>query len=178
MQDKVELAKQSNLTRTRKSSHKGTVLGPYRKPRYREPDPFRCAHCGSNALLAFSTIYGNGSSISRYRQGLFIKTGWAETKKQTFLAQHCAPPTRHRFVWRGMITAVGLALMYPWPFLLGTAQEANILEAGGICAVIGVLLMVTAIVYNKWIFPKKRERYSESYHCRRCGTVSYIHLES
>ena len=67
-----------------------------------------------------------------------------------------------------MIVVIGLALMDPWPFLKGTEQEANILEAGTVCAVLGVLLMSTAIGYNKWVFPQRRERYAESYHCRKC----------
>lgn len=174
----MRLPKNSYLIETTAPVKRGAVIGTYRKPGFRGTDPFRCVHCGSNALQAFSSIYGNGSSIAHYRQGLFIKTGWAETKKQTFLAQHCAPPRRRRMVWRGMIAASGLVLMYPWPLLLGASQERDILEAGAICAAVGVLLMIAAIWYNKEIFPKKHARYSDSYHCRRCGTVSYIHLEA
>jgi hypothetical protein len=154
---------------------RGVVLGAYQRPRDR--NPFHCPHCFSNFLQPFSAIYANGSSTTRYRKGLFLKTGWAESKRQTLMAENCAPPRPRKMPWRVALTSLGMAMVYSWSFLEGRPQADNLLAIGGAIAVIGVAVTAYAVRWNLYLYPKAMERYSETYHCRRCGTVSYIKVE-
>src|SRR6201993_3435215 len=48
-------------------------------------DPFRCSYCrGNNTLQSFATLYAQGSSLSKYRKVLLLKTAWSETCKESF----------------------------------------------------------------------------------------------
>jgi hypothetical protein len=83
-----------------------------RRQQYRAPytyEPFRCSYCNSpRALVAFAHIYADGSFLSRYRKGLIIKTGWAETRRQSVLAMQCAPPKKRRVCWPMLLILTGL----------------------------------------------------------------------
>jgi hypothetical protein len=169
------LARPAIARRQHLEKPRGVVLGAYRKPR--ERDPFHCPHCFSNFLQPFSAIYANGSSTTRYRKGLFIKTGWAESKRQTLMAENCAPPMPRKMPWRVALTLLGMAMAYPWSFLDGRPQAGDFLAVGGVMAVIGIAVTTYAVRWNLYHYPKAMRRYSETYHCRRCGTVCYIKVE-
>jgi hypothetical protein len=149
-----------------------------RTPYYsKERNPFRCSHCGGpNTLRAFPTVYGNGSSISRYRKGLILKTGWAETRRQSVLAEKCSPPNKRRLFWRVSFLLVSFAALL---FGKGThipfiAFPFDFSEIGAASALVGVFVTVDAVRWNILKYPLRYEQWQNSYWCVRCSRVSII----
>ncbi len=143
----------------------------------RSRDPFRCVNCGdSRSLQPYSTIHANGSSTSHYRKGLFLKTGWSESRRQTDLAKQCAPPRRRNMVWRIALLLVGAALIYPWDILAGSSYDYDLFTAGAVVVVVGICTVAAAVLWNMKRYPVLLNRYNHTYLCRRCGVVSYIQV--
>jgi hypothetical protein len=149
-----------------------------RTPSYpKERNPFRCSHCGGpNTLRAFPTVYGNGSSISRYRKGLILKTGWAETRRQSVLAEKCSPPNKRRLFWRVSFLLVSFASLL---FGKGThipfiSFPFDFSEIGAASALVAVFLVVDAVRWNILKYPLRFEQWQNSYWCVRCSRVSII----
>ncbi len=150
-----------------------TVVATQRDNRWRMS--YKCAHCGSNRDIAsFLTIYSNGSSVAKHRKGLFIKTGWAETRKQSVLAQKCAPPSK--------------ALVLPYVLLatlasLGWFCSAQLHLWDSLVSLLGwmVLANVFAIAlahsWNVTRYLKLKAEWDNTYFCRRCGRVSVIEAQ-
>src|SRR5246127_5579200 len=97
-------------------------------------DPFRCSYCrGNNTLRSFATLYAQGSSLSKYRKGLVLKTGWSETRKQSVLAMQCAPP-RKKPLWGGVLlffgAAAGLLLLTPLQLIPSVSPHVEVAFAG------------------------------------------------
>ncbi len=142
----------------------------------RDRSAFRCAYCeGTNTLRAFPVVYANGSSISRYRRGLILKTGWAETRRQSDLARSCSPPRRRRLFWRISIALVALAgVSVGKGARIPFAAAYDVSEFSGVLAILAVLLIFNAIRWNQFKYPVKMEGWQNSYFCTRCARVSVI----
>lgn len=167
----------SKLTpRSPGSRHPAVNRESQRPRRQQERSLFSCSHCGeSRTLRAFPTVYGNGSSISRYRQGLILKTGWAETRRQSVLAEKCSPPKLKKYFWRMSVLIIGLGMMLvDREIHLPIFTQSDFSSAGVVLALTGVFLMMDAIRWNKKKYPLRLEDWRNSFFCTRCSRVTVI----
>ena len=152
---------------------------PGRRQQYRPAytyDPFRCSYCNSpRTLTAFANVYATGSSLSKYRKGLVIKTGWAETRKQSVLAMQCAPPKKRHLWWPILLVLVGLGaaqvvnmspLLTPYVAQLDTISDCLI--------VAGSTAGIVAFLWNRIYYPKKMQTWDNSFYCKRCSRVTIL----
>jgi hypothetical protein len=148
--------------------------GSYRKP-YRS-DPFRCSYCNSNRTLrAFATIYAQGSSLSKYRKGLIIKTGWAETRKQSVLAMQCEPPRKRSLWWRVLLLVAGIAgnmLLPTIQFLDAYAATMDVIS--DLTILLGAFLVVDAFRWNRFSYSGRMDTWENSFFCVRCSRVTIL----
>ena len=154
-------------------------LGGQQRLYARERNPFRCSHCGtSHTLRAFLSVYGNGSSIDRYRRGLIFKTGWAETRRQSILAEKCSPPKKRRLFWRAAFLAfsVGALLWGRDSYIPLVAFPFDISEIGAALAVVGIFLTVDAVRWNRLKYPLRYSEWESSFFCVKCGRVTIIEV--
>lgn len=54
----------------------------------------RCPLCNSGSVQPFSSIYGFGTTKYRTSKGLFVPHGFEKTRRQSVMAEKCAPLTR------------------------------------------------------------------------------------
>ena len=157
------------------------MLGEAMKEIRGNSDPNACAIASSQSHSCQiprlrRRLYGNGSSISRYRKGLILKAGWAETRRQSVLAEKCSPPNRRRLFWRVSFLLVSFAALVfgkgdHIPFI---AFPFDFSEIGAASALVGVFLTVDAVRWNILKYPLRFEQWQNSYWCVRCSRVSII----
>lgn len=149
---------------------------PYQQ-RYSQTRPqsqFRCLNCGNWRIEAFGSVYSRQTSISKFKRGLILKTGWSQTRRQTDLAVRCAPP-RKRAVWWGILIAlVAVAVLRYVPTeILGVVVPSFTLPAF-IVLTFGVLVTGYAIYWNRVVYPKVLYTWENSYYCSRCDKATII----
>lgn len=157
----------------------GVIVRPaerQHRPNRIDSGPFKCDHCGFHILTALPVVYERGSSITRSRRGLILKTGWAEARKHSFQALRTAPPRKRRIVWRLLVFAVALYLVRhgdgrPVPAIHLPFDLSTLGLIGGL---IGVFLVMDAIRFNRIVYPRKMADWRDSYHCRRCNRIKII----
>ena len=171
-------ARNNGLQRSRRGQVVGQneYYGQRSQRRGSYQDPFRCSYCnGNNTLRSFGTLYSQGSSLSKYRKGLILKTGWSETRKQSVLATQCAPPRRKPLWWRFLLPIVGIAgllLLTRVELIPAIAGKAELTFA--LTALLGIFLVLDGIRWNRNTYPKKMDTWSSSYFCVRCSRVSIL----
>jgi hypothetical protein len=139
-------------------------------------DPFRCSYCsGRNTLRSFATLYAQGSSLSKYRKGLILKTGWSETRKQSVLAMQCAPPRKKPLWWRLLlliVAAAGVLLLTRVQLIPSVATNVELMLAG--TALLGVFVVLDGLRWNRFTYPRRMDTWSSSYFCVRCSRVTIL----
>ncbi|HXP09668.1 MAG TPA: hypothetical protein VN828_14265 [Acidobacteriaceae bacterium] len=139
-------------------------------------DPFRCSYCrGNNTLRSFATLYAQGSSLSKYRKGLILKTGWSETRKQSVLAMQCAPPRKKPLWWRVLLliaAAAGALLLTRVQLIPSVATNVELTLAGA--ALLGVFVVLDGLRWNRFTYPRRMDTWSSSYFCVRCSRVTIL----
>jgi hypothetical protein len=157
----------------------GEILPPrhhrqsQRQPYQQKPQsPFKCSYCGNTRIEAFANVYSRGSSLSKYRKGLILKTHWAETRKQSVLAMRCAPPKKQNIWWGLLLSLVGLAgLRYLPTVIFGVAVPA---APASLILVTGVFTTAYMFIWNRVRYPKVMARWDHSFYCSRCAKVTII----
>ena len=141
-------------------------------------DPFKCSYCGaSHTFRAFATLYAEGSSLSKHRKGLILKTGWSETRRQSVLAERCAPPRKKRVVWRSVALAIVAATMYGWRSipslpLLGSGPQAVV----AVTVILAAFYLLDGVRWNRFSYPRRMATWESSYFCKRCSRVTILQL--
>jgi len=139
-------------------------------------DPFRCSYCrGNNTLRSFATLYSQGSSLSKYRKGLILKTGWSETRKQSVLAMQCAPPRKKPLWWRVLlliVAAAGLLLLTRVELIPSVATNVELTFAA--TGLLGVFVVLDGLRWNRLTYPRRMDTWSSSYFCVRCSRVTIL----
>lgn len=134
---------------------------------------FRCFYCGNWRIESFESVYLRQSSLSKYKRGLFIKTGWAQTRRQSYLAIRCAPPKKKRIWWGIVLAIVALAVLrYVPPIILGATVPSTL--AAFVLLAFGVLTSGYGLVWNRAAYPKKQEAWENSFFCSRCSKATVI----
>ena len=133
----------------------------------------RCLYCGYCRIESFDSVYARQSSLSKYKRGLFIKTGWSQPHRQSFLAMRCAPPKKKNIWWGIGLAVVALAVLRYIPpafvvFLIPSTLVAFILLA------FGILASGYGMYWNRAVYPGTRETWENSFYCSRCGKVTVI----
>jgi hypothetical protein len=107
-------------------------------------------------LPSFATLYAQGSSLSKYRKGLILKTGWSETRKQSVLAMQCAPPREKPLWWWVLLlfaAAAGLLLLTRVQLIPSVATNVELTLAG--TALLGVFVVLDGLRRNRFTYPQR-----------------------
>jgi hypothetical protein len=126
-------------------------------------------------LRSFATLYSQGSSLSKYRKGLILKTGWSETRKQSVLAMQCAPPRKKPLWWRVLllfVAAAGLLLLTRVQLIPSVATNVEL--AFTVTGLLGVFVVLDGLRWNRLTYPRRMETWSSSYFCVRCSRVTIL----
>lgn len=135
----------------------------------------RCLYCGNWRIESFDGVYARQSSLSKYKRGLFIKTGWAQTRRQSFLAMRCAPPRKWNIWWGIGLAIVALAVLrYVPPSFLGVPVPTSLVAF--ILLAFGVLASGYGLYWNRAVYPGTRGTWENSFYCSRCGKVTVIQM--
>lgn len=133
----------------------------------------RCLFCGNWRIESFDSVYARQSSLSKYKRGLFIKTGWSQTRRQSFLAMRCAPPKKKNFWWGiGLAIVALVVLLYIPPDILGVPVPPTLVAF--ILLAFGILASGYGLYWNRAVYPETQETWENSFYCSRCGKVTVI----
>lgn len=145
---------------------------PYRQ-RQRQQNPFKCSYCGYWRIEAFATVYARGSSLSKYKRGLIFKTGWSETRRQSYLAMRCTPPKRKNIWWCFVLVGLGIAAsMYLPDAIFGREIPVSMISL--VLLMTGSLIGAFHFLWNRVQYPKEMARWEDSYYCSRCSKITII----
>lgn len=145
---------------------------PYRQ-RQRQQNPFKCSYCGYWRIESFANVYARGSSLSKYKRGLIFKTGWSETRRQSYLAMRCAPPKKKSVWWCIAMVGLGVAVSrYVPDVLFGRAIPASTISL--VLLLTGSLIGAFHFLWNRMQYPKEMARWEDSYYCPRCSKITVI----
>lgn len=124
----------------------------------------------TRTIKAFPAILTNGSSLARHRRGLFFKTGWAETRSQSYLAKECAPPERKGLWWRLVVFVASLVLLW----FSNTIAVDGITVPALVFTAATAAILVYAIKWNISDYPALFTVWQNSYFCMKCGRVTIV----
>lgn len=137
-----------------------------------------CSKCSSGDIQKASLVYESGITHSTSRSrgrgigfgpgGIGVGFGGATTKgvHVSATAQRVAPPFKKPIGWPIAISIIALFVMLAsMPSALSTAFF-SLLVAG-----VAGFVTYQRIAWNRNMFPPLLERWSQSYLCKRCGTM-------
>ena len=145
-------------------------------PNWRKTEQqLRCQHCGNWRIESFDSVYARQSSLSKFKRGLIIKTGWSQTHRQSYLAMRCAPPKKKHIWWGIGLAIVALAaLRYLPPDILDSPVPSTLIDF--IVLAFGILGSGYGLYWNRTVYPEKRDTWESSFYCSRCAKVTVICL--
>lgn len=141
-------------------------LHRFMRQRFPQGDFFSCRNCRNRNIRAFASVYGKGTRTSIFLKGRVFKHDYSKTRTQNLLAEKCAPPRRWPVVPFIVLLVVAIAgMMYALPIDILRTIEAY----SGFAGVAGLM---TSTFYNLTIFRRDFAKWSASFYCDRCGTVT------
>ena len=129
----------------------------------------RCPMCHSYDVRPFASIYGHGTTNYLSSQGLVFHTKFRRTRRQTVLAQNCAPPKKLPW-WPTifLLTLVGASILIerilPRLSDLTATVRYWLLWAS--------LVLTVATAAQNYVFqPVRMEAWGRKLLCQRCGVA-------
>lgn len=130
-----------------------------------------CELCGSRNVRAFAAIYGQGTSTSVTLRGRVFRRGYTRSRRQSVLAQQCAPPRKQPY-WPSFALTL-LAGTLTWA--AGRFNIGNVTDPIVTVALIGAAVnLAVAGIYNLRRYPEKMNEWGRSYYCFSCGGKSRL----
>ena len=146
-----------------------SLIQPFRRPHQNsnyQSSP-HCPMCGSTNVQPFSAIYGFGTTNYLTSKGLFISHAFQRTKRQSVIANKCAPP--RKFPWWPTV----LLILFSFILFSGARVLVNIADlmesAAYFTLWLAMLLALIAGINNFMFFPGRLAAWGRKLFCKKCG---------
>lgn len=150
-------------------NHLGFRRSHRQRSRGNNPLGPRCPLCNSGSVQPFSSIYGFGTTQYRTSRGLFIPHGFERTRRQSVMAEKCAPPHKMPW-WPSIFSAMAAISLY---FLSARLVNiADLLASATYWMLWGALALgALAAIQNFVLYPSRMASWGRKFLCKACGTT-------
>jgi hypothetical protein len=152
----------------------GGQLAPASQQPFRRPYPNnnyhsspQCPMCNSTNVQPFSAIYGFGTTNYLSSKGLFIPHAFRRTRRQSVIADKCAPPRKFPW-WPTVVLILFSFILFSGSRIL--VNIADLTEPGAYFTLwLAMLLALIAGVHNLMFFPGRLAAWGRRLLCKKCG---------